>query len=157
MALSSAYHPQTNEKTEHYNQELETYLCIFCEGQPQKRLELLPMAEFACNAAIHLVTNKSPFSLIMRYEPWAYPSLRKTFLPALKHQLNQIEDTQKEAEAATNRHSNTWESEPSLTSNPRKLETKSGLKPETSNFRYPLGNSQPNELAFLKSLKLYPP
>ena len=69
IVLSSACHPQTDRETEHYNQELKTYLCIFCEGQLQKWLELLSMAEFAHNAAIHLVTSKSPFSLIMGYKP----------------------------------------------------------------------------------------
>ena len=99
IALSLAYHPQTDRETECYNQKLNTYLCIFCKGQPQKWLELLPMAKFIHNAAIHSVTSRSPFSLIMGYEPRSYPSLRKTFLPALEQQLNQIEDTQKEAEA----------------------------------------------------------
>ena len=76
------------------------YLCIFYKGQPQKWLELLFMAEFSHNAAVHSVTSKFPFSLIKGYEPWSYPPLKRTFLPALKQQLNQIEDVQKEAEAA---------------------------------------------------------
>ena len=91
IALSSAYHLQTNGKLECYNQELKTYLHIFSEGQPQKWLELLPMAKFTHNTAIYSVTGKSPFFLIMGYEPQSYPSLGKTFLPALKQQLNQIE------------------------------------------------------------------
>ena len=99
IALSLAYHPQTNGETECYNQELETYLCIFCKGQPQKWLELLPMAKFAHNTAIHSVTGKSPFFLIMEYQPWSYPPLGMTFLPALEQQLNQIEDAWKETEA----------------------------------------------------------
>ena len=100
VALSLAYHSQSDGETEHYNQELKTYLCIFCEGQPQKWLELLPMAKFTHNIAMHSVMSKSPFSLIMRYEPQSYPPLRRTFLPALEQQLNQIEDTWKDTEAA---------------------------------------------------------
>ena len=69
IALSLAYYPQTNGETEHYNQELKTYLHIFCKEQPQKWLELLPMAEFTHNAAIHSVIGKSPFSLMMEYKP----------------------------------------------------------------------------------------
>ena len=84
IALSSAYHPQTDRETERYNQELEMYLHIFCKGQPQKWLELLPMAEFAHNAAVHSVTSKFPFLLIMGYEPWSYPPLRRIFLSALE-------------------------------------------------------------------------
>ena len=56
------------------------------------------MAEFAHNTAIHLVTSKSSFFLIMGYEQRFYPLLGKTFLPAPKQWLNQIEDTRKEAE-----------------------------------------------------------
>ena len=98
ITLSSAYHPQTDGEIECYNWELKTYLCIFCKGQPQKWLELL-MAKFAHNAAIHSVTGKFLFSLIMGYEPQFYPPLRRTFLPALKQQLNQIEDAYKKAKA----------------------------------------------------------
>ena len=100
VAPSLAYHSQTDRETECYNQELKTYLHIFCKGQLQKWLELLSMAKFTHNTAVHSVTGKSLFSLIMGYEPQSYPPLRKTFLPALKQQLNQIEDTQKEAKAA---------------------------------------------------------
>ena len=58
------------------------------------------MVKFTHNAAIHSVTGKFLFFLIMGYEPQSYPLLRKTFLPALKQWLNQIEDVQKEAKAA---------------------------------------------------------
>ena len=75
------------------------YLCILYEGQPQKWLELLPMAKFIHNATIHSVTGKFPFFLIMGYKPWSYSLLRKTFLPTLEQWLNQIEDAQKEAKA----------------------------------------------------------
>ena len=98
-ALPLAYYAQTDGEMECYNQELKTYLHIFCKGQPHKWLELLSMAEFIHNTAIHLVTSKSLFFLIMGYKPQSYPLLRKTFLPAPEQQLNQIENAWKEAEA----------------------------------------------------------
>ena len=99
MALSSAYHPQTDGEIKCYNQELKTYLHIFCEEKPQKRLELLSMAEFTHNTTIHLVIGKFPFFLIMENELQSNPPLRRTFLPALEQWHNQIEDTQKEAKS----------------------------------------------------------
>src|SRR5258707_5949805 len=87
-------------ETEQYNQELETYLHIFCDGQPHKWLDLLPMAEFAHNSAVHSVMGKSPFSLILGYEPRSYPPFGRTFLPALEQRLTMIEDSRKEAEVA---------------------------------------------------------
>ena len=36
LKLSSAYHPQTDGETERVNQELETYLCIFCDRHLEK-------------------------------------------------------------------------------------------------------------------------
>ena len=100
LKLSSAYHPQTNGETERVNQELETYLCIFCDGHPEKWADLLSMAEFSHNSAIHSATNKSPFSLIIGYELRSYPPIRKTFIPALETHLRELEDSRKEALAA---------------------------------------------------------
>ena len=100
LKLSLAYHPQTNRETERVNQELETYLRIFCNGHPEKWADLLPMAEFSHNSATHSTTNKSPFSLILRYEPRSYPLIGKTFIPALETHLKELEDSRKEALAA---------------------------------------------------------
>ena len=81
VALSTAYHPQTDGETKQVNQELETYLRLFTSNKPKEWSTLLPMAEFTHNSATHSVTLKTPFSLMMGYEPQAYPSLGKTFLP----------------------------------------------------------------------------
>jgi hypothetical protein len=95
LALSSTYHPQTDGETECLNQELETYLQIFCDGQPGRWAELLPMAEYSHNLACHSSTGKSPFSLILGYEPRSYPPIGKTFLSALKSRLSELEEARK--------------------------------------------------------------
>ena len=100
LKLSSAYHPQTDGETERVNQELETYLCIFCDGHSKKWADLLPMAEFSHNFATHSATNKLPFSLILGYEPRSYPPIGKTFISALETCLRELEDFRKEALAA---------------------------------------------------------
>ena len=84
VALSTAYHPQTDRETERVNQELETYLRLFASNKPEEWSRILPMAEFAHNSATHSVTQRTPFSLMMGYEPQAYPPLGKTFLPNLE-------------------------------------------------------------------------
>ena len=87
LKLSTAYHPQTDGETEQVNQEVEMYLRMFCQGQPDKWSELIPMAKFAHNSATHLSTQKSPFSLILGYEPRDYPKIGQMFLPFLDNRL----------------------------------------------------------------------
>ena len=90
VALSTAYHPQTDGETERVNQELETYLRLFTSNKPKEWSTLLPMAEFAHNSATHSIAQRTPFSLMMGYKPWAYPPLGKTFLPNLESQLSDV-------------------------------------------------------------------
>jgi hypothetical protein len=56
MALSTAYHPQTDGRTEHVNQELEQYICLFVNERQDNWDELIPMAEFQYNNHVHSVT-----------------------------------------------------------------------------------------------------
>ena len=82
---------------EHINQEIETYLCIFCTNQPWNWPDLLSTAEFQHNSAPHHFTKVSPFSLMLGYEPQAYPPIRKTFLPILENCLTTLDKARKEA------------------------------------------------------------
>ena len=100
VALSTAYHPQTDGETERVNQELETYLRLFASNKPEQWSHLLPMAEFAHNSAIHSVTQRTPFYLMMGYEPRAYPPLSKTFLPNLENRLSCLSSARDDAQAA---------------------------------------------------------
>ena len=100
LKLSTAYHPQTDGETKQVNQEIETYLQLFCQGQPDKWSNLIPMVEFAHNSATHSSTQKSPFSLILGYEPQDYPKIGQTFLPSLEDQLTLFDQAHDEALAA---------------------------------------------------------
>ena len=82
------------------NQELETYLRLFTSNKPKEWSTLLPMAEFAHNSATHSITQKTLFSLMMGYEPQAYPPLGKTFLPNLEKQLFNLSVAWDDAQAA---------------------------------------------------------
>ena len=100
VALSTAYHPQTDGETKRVNQELETYLRLFTSNKPEEWSTFLPMAEFTHNSATHSVTQKTPFFLMMGYEPQAYPPLGKTFLPNLESRLLDLSAACDDAQAA---------------------------------------------------------
>ena len=58
------------------------------------------MAEFVHNSATHLSTQRSPFSLILGYEPREYPKIGQTFVPSLEEQLSLLKQARDEALAA---------------------------------------------------------
>ena len=41
--LSTAFHPQTDGTTEHYNQEIKAYLSIYCINNPTEWIKYLPV------------------------------------------------------------------------------------------------------------------
>ena len=75
LSLSTAYHPQSDGETERVNQEIETYLRIFCRNNPTSWTDSIILTEFTHNHRPHSVTSQSPFFLMMGYEPHALPSI----------------------------------------------------------------------------------
>ena len=101
MALSTAYHPQTDGETERVNQEVETYLRIYCGNNPTSWTESIAHAEFAHNHRPHSITGKSPFYLMMGYEPTPLPNvLPSSPLPAVEEHLRNLQAARLEALAA---------------------------------------------------------
>ena len=83
------------------NQEIETYLRIFCGSHPETWAEHTPMAEFVHNHRPHSSTGKSPFYLMMGYEPQALPEIIETArLPTVEERLNSLKEARNEALAA---------------------------------------------------------
>src|SRR5246500_2535098 len=72
--MSTAYHPQTDGETERVNQELETYLRIFCTNNQRCWSSYLPMAEFAHNNRIHEATKLTPFQVMYGTDPKGIPT-----------------------------------------------------------------------------------
>jgi antitoxin component of RelBE/YafQ-DinJ toxin-antitoxin module len=64
IALSTAFHPQSDGLTEWMNQSLETGLCTFINGSQDNWDDLLPMAEFAINSSVNISTGVTPFKMI---------------------------------------------------------------------------------------------
>ena len=83
-AMSTAYHPQTDEATERVNQEVEAYLAIYCAQFPEDWPLALPTLEFVHNSRRHADNKKSPFELIMGLQPLAMPlGFQETSFPSI--------------------------------------------------------------------------
>jgi hypothetical protein len=63
LALSTAYHPQTDGQTERVNQVIEGYLCTFTSRRQDNWDNLLPSGEFHYNNCVHSSTQQTPFML----------------------------------------------------------------------------------------------
>jgi hypothetical protein len=101
LAMSTAYHPQTNGETECVNQEVEIYLRMFCSNQPETWKKLLPTAEFSHNQRTHSSVKHSPFYLMMGYEPLAIPAAYpKTNIPGAERRIVMLQRARNEAKAA---------------------------------------------------------
>jgi len=72
-ALLTAHHPQTDGTTEHFNQEIEAYLSIYCTSHPEDWVDALPMIEFMHNNCQHSDWKNTPLKLMMGTNPLAVP------------------------------------------------------------------------------------
>jgi hypothetical protein len=101
LVYSTAYHPQTDGETERMNQELETYLRIFCGNNPETWNGALPLAEYCHNQRVHSTTKRSPFYLMMGYEPKDIPlAFERTNIPSVETRIKELERAREEALAA---------------------------------------------------------
>ena len=99
--MSTAYHPQTDGQSERTNQEIEAYLRLYCSNHPQNWSYHIGNMEFSHNSAPHSVTKKSPFELLLGYQPQAIPHTPLvTSHPTLQQRLDQMTELRKEAIAA---------------------------------------------------------
>jgi hypothetical protein len=69
LALSMAYHPQTDGQTKHVNQVIEGYLRTFTSRRQDNWDDLLPSGKFHYNNSVHLSTQQTPFMLNTRRNP----------------------------------------------------------------------------------------
>ena len=67
LHFTSGYHPEGDKQTEHTNQTLKQYLCVYCNYQQDNQSELLPLTEFAYNNVPNATTSVSPFFANKRY------------------------------------------------------------------------------------------
>jgi hypothetical protein len=69
IKLSSAYHPQTDGKTERVNQVLEQYLRCSINYHQDNWVDLLPIVEFAYNNTFQESIHQTPFYANYAYHP----------------------------------------------------------------------------------------
>ena len=74
MKATTAYCLQSNGEAERVNQEIGTYLHMYCAEKPDDWSLFLADAQFAHNSRIHSTHGQTPFYLLHGYEPTAYPS-----------------------------------------------------------------------------------
>ena len=74
MKATTAYRPQSNGEAERVNQEIGTYLRMYCTEKPDDWSLFLADAQFAHNSRIHSTHGQTPFYLLHGYEPTPYPS-----------------------------------------------------------------------------------
>ena len=69
LAMSTAFHPQTDGQTERANRTIEDMLRSFVNNQHNNWDELLPALEFAYNNSVQRSTGKTPFFLTYGMHP----------------------------------------------------------------------------------------
>ena len=75
--LFIAFHLQTNRQTEHVNQELEQYLCMFIDHRQEQWPEWLGTMEFPYNNKVNTLTQMLLFKANSRRDPRMEFEMRK--------------------------------------------------------------------------------
>ena len=101
QSFSTAYHPQSDGTTERYNQEISTYLSIYCTGNPSSWSENLPLLEFTHNSRTHSDRKKTPFELMYGTKPHGIPTiLEESNVESTEQRIEALDEARKEAIAA---------------------------------------------------------
>ena len=92
--LSTAFHPQTDGQTERVNAILEQYLRIYSNYQQNDWSDLLPLAQFSYNNAVHTSTNTSPFFANFGYHPTLeLNNLTTVLVPSAENRIQLLQQT----------------------------------------------------------------
>ncbi|TFY53494.1 hypothetical protein EVG20_g10089 [Dentipellis fragilis] len=100
-ALSTAYHPQTDGESEHFNQEFEKYLRAFCNYRQDDWVKWIPFAEFSHNHRSHSATGRSPFEMLLGYIPVAIPSVKTSSpVPTVEEHFRHMDQIREDLQAS---------------------------------------------------------
>ena len=106
--ISTAYHPRTDGQSEHTNQWVETFLRFVTNYKQDDWARWLPMAQFAHNNWHSDTTRKSPFFLLMSYNPHADWKHTTSSLPQVTLRVDQFKEARAQAQNLMIKAQRSW-------------------------------------------------
>ena len=102
LALSTAYHPQTDGQTERMNQEIEKHLRAYVNFHQNDWVTWLPSCQFAMNNTVKSSTGTTPFKLNFGQHPnpGSAPAQTSSEMPALDDFVKGLNHAQEAARKA---------------------------------------------------------
>jgi hypothetical protein len=107
-APSMAYHPRTNGQSERSNQWLETAIRFITDQKQKNWAPYLPIAQFTHNNWPSDTTRKSPFFLLMGFNPRADWVHATSPIPRVTLRLEQIKEARVQAREAMIKAQQSW-------------------------------------------------
>ena len=105
---STAFHPRTDGPLERTNQKLEQFLRFYSNARQDNWAHFLSLAEFAFNSWRNESTKKSPFEVLMGYNPRAEWTTMSSPVPQVTHRLEQIKEARDQASVAMRKAQIGW-------------------------------------------------
>ena len=95
--LTTAYWPQSDRTTEHFNQEIEAYIGIYCSSNPKTWHKSISTMEFTHNSWQHSDWQWTSFKLMMGTSPLAVPmTFEHTKFPSVEEWIQRLMKDQEE-------------------------------------------------------------
>jgi hypothetical protein len=107
-APSTAYHPRTDGQSERSNQWLEMAIRFITDQKQKNWAPYLPIAQFAHNNWLSDTTRKSPFFLLMGFNPHADWIHATSPIPRVTLRLEQLQEAQVQARNAMIKAQQSW-------------------------------------------------
>ena len=106
--ISTAYHPRTDGQSERTNQWVETFFRFVTNHKQTDWATYLPMAQFAHNNWPSDTTRKSPFFLLMGYNPRADWNHATSALPQVTLRADQFKEAREQARSLMIKAQQSW-------------------------------------------------
>jgi hypothetical protein len=105
---TTAYHPRADGQSERSNQWLEMAICFIMDLKQTNWAPYLPITQFAHNNWPSDTTRKSPFFLLMGFNPHAEWLHTTSPIPRVTKHLEQFKEAREQARQATIKAQKSW-------------------------------------------------